>query len=130
MFIDFLADNYFWFLLITIFLFLALIGYIVDTKEQNRKGLFGDSGKNAEKNFEELAKAAAEEPNKTINMQLEQSQNSTNINEQSENAKEDSLLKSSDLSPQNVTNSNTIEPVNMMVDTPISNNGTFEILDK
>lgn len=34
--ISFLADNYIWFLIITLILVFALIGYLVDTKQDER----------------------------------------------------------------------------------------------
>lgn len=36
-FIDFLVNNYLWFLIITIILIFALIGYLVDTSEQSEE---------------------------------------------------------------------------------------------
>ena len=36
-FIDFLVNNYLWFLVITIILIFALIGYLVDTYEKKEK---------------------------------------------------------------------------------------------
>ena len=36
-FIDFLADNYLWFLIISLILIFALIGYLVDTSEKKQK---------------------------------------------------------------------------------------------
>ena len=37
-FTDFLANNYFWFLVISLFLVFALVGYLVDQSEQ-KKGM-------------------------------------------------------------------------------------------
>ncbi len=36
-FVDFLVDNYFWFLIISLVLVFALIGYLVDTSEKFEK---------------------------------------------------------------------------------------------
>lgn len=36
-FIDFLADNYLWFLIISLILIFALIGYLVDTNEKKQQ---------------------------------------------------------------------------------------------
>ena len=60
--IDFLVNNYMWFLVITIFLLFALIGYIVDSKEQKDLSIF-DSPQDMARHLESLAKAAE---NKTI----------------------------------------------------------------
>lgn len=35
-FMDFLVNNYLWFLIISLVLIFALIGYLVDTSEQNK----------------------------------------------------------------------------------------------
>ena len=37
-FIDFLVNNYLWFLIITLTLIFALIGYLVDTNEKKQTG--------------------------------------------------------------------------------------------
>lgn len=37
-FIDFLVNNYIWFLIITLTLIFALIGYLVDTNEKKQDG--------------------------------------------------------------------------------------------
>lgn len=62
-FIDFLVNNYMWFLVITIFLIFSLIGYIVESREQKVLNVYGGSQQEMEKNFEQLAFAAQ---NKTL----------------------------------------------------------------
>lgn len=47
--VDFIGDNYAWFLTITIILLFALIGYIIDTKRNNN-----DLFKKAENKMEEI----------------------------------------------------------------------------
>lgn len=51
-FIDFLVNNYLWFLVISLILVFALIGYLVDTNEKNIK----DKHKSLEKNDEVIEK--------------------------------------------------------------------------
>lgn len=60
--IDFLVGNYMWFLVITIVLIFALIGYVVDSKEHKEVSIF-DSPQELAKNLEMLAASAQ---NKTI----------------------------------------------------------------
>lgn len=63
-FTTFLANNYFWFLVIAIILIFALIGYFVDASEQ-KKGISSIvNQKDDEKDIHDLAKAAA---NKSLN---------------------------------------------------------------
>lgn len=61
-FIDFLVNNYIWFLLITIILFFSLIGYIVDSKEQKTITVF-NSPLEMQRNLTNLAASAQ---NKTL----------------------------------------------------------------
>lgn len=61
-FIDFLVNNYVWFLMITIVLFFALVGYIVDSKEQKPATVF-DSPLEMQRNLTNLAVSAQ---NKTL----------------------------------------------------------------
>ncbi len=61
--IDFLVHNYMWFLVITIILIFALIGYIVEVREYKKVKQFGGVSKEVELNFENLAKQAQ---NKTL----------------------------------------------------------------
>lgn len=63
MFIDFLTNNYMWFLVITLFLIFSLIGYIVDSREQKNMNVFGGTNIDREKDFERLAASAQ---NKTL----------------------------------------------------------------
>lgn len=62
--IDFLVHNYMWFLVVTIILIFALIGYIVEVREYKKVKQFGGVSKEVELNFENLAKQAQ---NKTLN---------------------------------------------------------------
>lgn len=47
-FIDFLVNNYLWFLVISLILVFALIGYLVDTNEKKDKELVLNSEKDEE----------------------------------------------------------------------------------
>lgn len=58
MVIDFLANNYMWFLVTTIILIFALIGYIVEAREQKNASVFGVASAQMEQNFERLAASA------------------------------------------------------------------------
>ena len=54
-FIDFLVNNYLWFLIITLTLIFALIGYLVDTNEKRQDGTLGsksDIDENVNMNME------------------------------------------------------------------------------
>lgn len=68
--IDFLVANYMWFLVITIILLFALVGYIVDSKEQKDLSVF-DSPQELAKHLEKLAQAAQ---NKTIGEAVQSNQ--------------------------------------------------------
>ncbi len=63
-FTDFLAANYFWFLVISIFLVFALIGYLVDQQEQKKGISLINKPKEEEVNIEDLAAMAQ---NKSMN---------------------------------------------------------------
>lgn len=67
-FIDFLVNNYLWFLIITLILIFALIGYLVDTNEKKKDGI-------------SEVKSDLEE-NVNMNMEMENSseQNKNNLN--------------------------------------------------
>ncbi len=55
-FIDFLVNNYIWFLIITLTLIFALIGYLVDTNEKKQADNVTDKGdivENVKMNMEE-----------------------------------------------------------------------------
>lgn len=56
--IDFLVNNYLWFLVMTIILIFALIGYIVEDHELKKLQKYGGVSKDIEQNFEKLAMAA------------------------------------------------------------------------
>ncbi len=44
--IDFLVNNYIWFLVITLILIFALIGYLVDTNERKEDGTLASKDEN------------------------------------------------------------------------------------
>ncbi len=56
--IDFLVNNYMWFLVMTIILIFALIGYLVEDHELKKSQAYGGVSKEIEQNFERLAAAA------------------------------------------------------------------------
>jgi len=69
-FTDFLVSNYFWFLVTSIVLLFALIGYFVDQSEQ-KKGMSSiNMAKVPEKNIEDLAYMAQ---NKSLNSAVTES---------------------------------------------------------
>lgn len=112
MVVDFLANNYIWFLVITIILCLSLIGYIVDLKEQKKWNNFGNYSKDTEQNFEKLAALAQ---NKTLT----------------------EVVKTSEINPMNQNNiSNQIQHQtsnNSMVMPALNNNSnstSFQVLGK
>lgn len=45
-FINFLVNNYLWFLIITLILIFALIGYLVDTNERKENGTLANKEEN------------------------------------------------------------------------------------
>ncbi len=71
-FLTFLANNYFWFLIIALILIFALIGYFVDASEQKKGVSSIVKEKPVEKDIRDLAKSAG---NKTLNNAI----NNTNI---------------------------------------------------
>ncbi len=77
MVVDFLANNYIWFLVISIILCLSLIGYLVDMKEQKKWSTYGTVSKEMEQNFEQLAAMAK---NQTLNQAI-QSSKMPNLNQ-------------------------------------------------
>ena len=64
MVVDFLVNNYMWFLVTTIILIFALIGYLVEAKEYKKASVYGVASAQIEHNFEALAESAQ---NKTLN---------------------------------------------------------------
>ena len=118
MMVDFLANNYIWFLVISIILFFALIGYIVDTKEQKKWSAYGTVSKEMEQNFQELAAAAQ---NQTMNQIMQNNVsivNQNNIMNQGE--------ANSSLNNQMSMNSMTMPNLN----TNNENHPSFEVLGK
>ena len=63
-FTDFLANNYLWFLVVSLILLFALIGYFVDQSEQKKGVSMFQKIKVEDKDLHDLAVAAA---NKTLN---------------------------------------------------------------
>lgn len=77
---DFLVHNYFWFLVITLVLIFALIGYFVDEKERKKGLSLIDKPKEPEKNIHDLAVNAV---NKSLNTAVNDSvKTPTSYNEQ------------------------------------------------
>jgi len=75
-FIDFLVNNYLWFLVISLILTFALIGYFVDQEEQ-KKGISKiNVEKPVEKDIHELAASAG---NKSLNTAVTDAVKNTNV---------------------------------------------------
>lgn len=142
--IDFLVGNYMWFLVITIILIFALIGYIVDSREHKEVSIF-DSPQELAKSLEMLAASAQ---NKTIgdamqnpnqgfqvnvspaNTILPNSQVTMNPNHTSMNSISHVTMNPTNMNSnmQGVANStNMINPVNQNI---TNSNSSFEILGK
>lgn len=142
--IDFLVGNYMWFLVITIILIFALIGYIVDSREHKEVSIF-DSPQELAKSLEMLAASAQ---NKTIgdamqnpsqgfqvnvspaNTILPNSQVTMNPNHTSMNSISNVTMNPTNMNSnmQGVANStNMINPVNQNI---TNSNSSFEILGK
>lgn len=127
MLLDFLANNYFWFLIITIILILSLIGYLVDTSEKRRMGTGAIDTKETEQNFETLAKAALQNPNQSLGEAVAKQGNPfmMNVNGQASNSQENvlgtnfSTIQQSNFSQQNVNGNFQNQ-----------NNSSIEVLDK
>lgn len=113
MVIDFLANNYMWFLVTTIILIFALIGYIVEAREQKNANVFGVASAQMEQNFERLAASAQ---NKTLNDAMI-SQNAMPNNIMSQNVNQNPLMNQNG--------------VNMSMGTNLGSQGnTFQVLGK
>ena len=70
--IDFLVNNYLWFIIISLILIFALIGYLVDTSErENKKKLFSDENLyNTEIAREVKEPVKTTEPLESLNMDM------------------------------------------------------------
>ncbi len=67
--IDFLVNNYLWFIIISLILIFALIGYLVDTSERaNKKNLFNEDDLENPEMVKESVKIA--EPMESLNMDM------------------------------------------------------------
>lgn len=119
-FIDFLTNNYFWFLIITIFLIFSLIGYLVESKEQKVMNVSGGFHKEVEKSFEQLAMEAQ---NKTLGEAV----NQTSMNNQI-------LPKSPEIDANQISSIEENNPKVMDMNMPIQNENensiSFEVLGK
>lgn len=79
-FTNFLANNYVWFLIISLILLFALIGYLVDVKETK-------NGKRVKKKKEDLkiVDFSKVEQGKSLNQSLKEDTNSLNLDEYKKN---------------------------------------------
>lgn len=123
MFVDFLANNYLWFLVITIVLIFALIGYLVDTKEQKKNGAYQADSKELEQKFEDLAASAVS--NKSI-----QDYVSTNATQNSFMNTTSNTNQAMETLNDNPFVNHVSEPVNMDMTNPVSEANSFEVLHK
>ena len=87
-FIDFVGNNYAWFLTITIILLYALIGYIVDTKKSKNSLFAKNENEIDEEAIENLIVPEGKSLAETVNV-------SKNINKETKNIElsDDSILK-------------------------------------
>lgn len=87
-FIDFVGNNYAWFLTITIILLFALIGYIVDTKKSKNSLFAKNENEIDEEAIENLIVPEGKSLAETVNV-------SKNINKETKNIElsDDSILK-------------------------------------
>lgn len=87
-FIDFVGNNYAWFLTITIILLFALIGYIVDTKKSKNSLFVKNENEIDEEAIENLIVPEGKSLAETVNV-------SKNINKETKNIElsDDSILK-------------------------------------
>lgn len=116
--VDFLVKNYMWFLVLTIFLVFALIGYIVELREYNKANVRGGVSKELEKSFERLAASAQ---NQTLGDALSR-------------ANQNFAPQNNQIMPNNIDNQqaamNVVNtPVNPQTNTQ-NVNQTFQILNK
>ena len=140
--IDFLVGNYMWFLVITIILIFALIGYVVDSKEHKEVSIF-DSPQELAKNLEMLAASAQ---NKTIGDAMKKNdQNfSVNMNPMNQSVPTNSNFQQPVQYSQNVMPSNSTSVMNsnnmmqnsqgmmqnQMGQNLTNSNSSFEVLGK
>ncbi len=123
MFVDFLANNYLWFLVITIVLIFALIGYLVDTREQKKNSSFQADSKELEQKLEDLAAAAVS--NKSI-----QDYVSTNASQNNVMNRASNVNQTMETLGDNPFVNNMPEPANMNMNNPVSETNSFEVLHK
>ena len=136
--IDFLVGNYMWFLVITIILIFALIGYVVDSKEHKEVSIF-DSPQELAKNLEMLAASAQ---NKTIGDAMKNF--SVNMNPMNQSVPTNSNFQQPVQYSQNVMSSNSTSVMNsnnmmqnsqgmmqnQMGQNLTNSNSSFEVLGK
>ena len=72
--IEFIGNNYAWFLTISIILLFALIGYIVDTK-RNKNDIFRQKEEELDENYIEEIKNSSENTGKSLSDMVTKSKN-------------------------------------------------------
>ncbi len=72
--IEFIGNNYAWFLTISIILLFALIGYIVDTK-RNKNDIFRQKENEIDENYIEEIRNSAENDGKSLSDMVSKSKN-------------------------------------------------------
>lgn len=124
MMVDFLVHNYMWFLVTTIILILALIGYLVEEKEYKKASQFGNFSQDIEKNFERLAMQAQ---NQTIGNAI-MNQGVGQVNPMSMNQNQGFVNQGmGQMNPQNSMN---MPMQNSMSNQVTQNNSSFQVLQK
>lgn len=119
MVVDFLVHNYMWFLVTTIILIFALIGYLVEEKEYKKASTFGNFSQDIERNFERLAMQAQ---NQTLgNAIMNQGNMASNQNQIYSNQPMQQPANMNGMPMQNQNN---------MMNQPVQNNSSFQVLQK
>lgn len=122
MMVDFLVHNYMWFLVTTIILILALIGYLVEEKEYKKASQFGNFSQDMEKNFERLAMQAQ---NQTIGSAI------MNQGVQNNQVVNQNQIYSNQMSQFNNQNQMAMPNQNNMMNQNLQNNSpSFQVLQK
>lgn len=106
-FTNFLANNYVWFLIISLILIFALIGYLVDSKEIK-------SGKKLKKQREELKVVdfSTVDQSKSLNQSIKE-ENQGNLNLDSYVSKTDESKKISEENLNNLNENNKLNSINL-----------------
>jgi MFS superfamily sulfate permease-like transporter len=99
-FTNFLANNYVWFLIISLILIFALIGYLVDTKEIK-------NGKRPRKKKEEIKVVdfSTIDQSKSLNQSIKEENNTLNLDQYVNQNKEKEQIKTDELETNNLENS-------------------------